>query len=154
MVVRSALILINAVVSAYLDKDDDESDNDTRFCKTWFQQYGWGDGPFGEADTLSRAKGTSVDGLADAGVLVSGGGKVQLLRYAEYPETWDPSEDMRLPIWEGLHHLIKAHQTGGDAKAARLYEKLGSMTGPIYLLATRLYQICRAERLGRGCTAV
>ncbi|HJK78657.1 MAG TPA: DUF1156 domain-containing protein [Methanocorpusculum sp.] len=145
MTVRSALVLINTVVSAYLDKDDDESDTDTRFCKTWFQQYGWDEGPFGEADTLSRAKGTSVDGLADAGVLVSGSGKVRLLRYTEYPENWDPTEDTRLPIWEGLHHLIKAHQTGGNAKAARLYAQLGSMTSPIYLLATRLYQICEQK---------
>ena len=145
MTVRSALLLINTVVSAYLDKDDDESDSDTRFCKTWFQQYGWNDGPFGEADILSRAKGTSVDGLAEAGVLISGGGKVRLLRYTEYPEDWDPSEDTRLPIWEGLHHLIKAHQTGGNTKAARLYSQLGSMTNPIYLLATRLYQMCEQK---------
>ncbi|HJK49353.1 MAG TPA: hypothetical protein O0X15_05165, partial [Methanocorpusculum sp.] len=145
MTVRSALLLINTVVSAYLDKDDDESDSDTRFCKTWFQQYGWNDGPFGEADILSRAKGTSVDGLAEAGVLISGGGKVRLLRYTEYPEDWDPSEDTRLPIWEGLHHLIKAHQTGGNTKAALLYSQLGSMTNPIYLLATRLYQMCEQK---------
>lgn len=148
MTVRSALVLINAVVSAYLDKDDDESDTDTRFCKTWFQQYGWDAGPFGEADTLSRAKGTSVDGLANAGVLVAGGGNVRLQRYTEYPEDWDPAEDPRLPIWKGLHHLIKAHQTGGNVKAARLYAQLGSMVGPVSLLAHRLYQIC--DRKGKA----
>jgi len=148
MTVRSALVLINAVVSAYLDKDDDESDTDTRFCKTWFQQYGWDACSFGEADTLSRAKGTSVDGLANAGVLVAGGGNVRLQRYIEYPEDWDPAEDTRLPIWKGLHHLIKAHQTGGNVKAARLYAQFGSMAGPVSLLAHRLYQIC--DRKGKA----
>ena len=36
----------------------------TQFCLHWFEQYGWREGPYGDADTLSRAKGTSVDGVA------------------------------------------------------------------------------------------
>jgi putative DNA methylase len=46
---------------------------------------------FGEADVLARAKGTSVDAMKEAGVLQSGGGKVRLLKWAEYPTDWDPA---------------------------------------------------------------
>jgi len=145
MSVHDALILINKILSAYLDKDDNELDADTKFCKAWFEQYGWGEGKYGEADVLARAKGTSVDGLQEAGVLQSGGGKVRLLRFTEYPDNWDPETDNRLPVWEALHHLIKAHQEGGDARAGRLFGQIQSMSHSINLLATRLYQICEQK---------
>jgi putative DNA methylase len=81
MSVRTALQLINR----YLAEDD--FDADTQFCLNWFEQHGWNEGVFGEADTLSRGKGTSVDGMRDAGVLKSGAGKVRLLKWSEsaYP---------------------------------------------------------------------
>src|SRR3984893_6370212 len=66
MSVRTALQLINRFLA------EDDFDPDTQFCLHWFQEYGWGEGSFGVADTLSRAKGTSVDGVRDAGVLESG----------------------------------------------------------------------------------
>jgi len=142
MTVHDALLLINKVLSAYLDQDDNELDADTKFCKAWFEQYGWTEGKYGEADVLARAKGTSVDGLQEAGVLQSGGGKVRLLRFTEYPNDWDPETDSRLPVWEALHHLIKAHQEGGDAKAGKLFGQIEAMAQSINLLTTRLYQIC------------
>ena len=62
MSVRTALQLINRFLA------EDDFDADTQFCLHWFEQYGWSAGSFGEADTLARAKGTSVDGVRDAGV--------------------------------------------------------------------------------------
>ena len=38
----------------------------------------------GDADTLARAKGTSVDGVKHAGVLYASGGIVRLLKWNEY----------------------------------------------------------------------
>ena len=145
MTVHDALLLINKVLSAYLDQDDNELDSDTKFCKAWFEQYGWTEGKYGEADVLARAKGTSVEGLREAGVLQSGGGKVRLLRFTEYPNDWDPETDSRLPVWEALHHIIKAHQEGGDTKAGKLFGQIEYMTAQINLLATRLYQICEQK---------
>lgn len=147
MTVHDALILINKVVSAYMDKDDDESDSDTKFCKTWFEKYGWNDGAYGEADVLAKAKGTSVEGLVEAGVIKSKSGKVKLIHFKDYPDDWDPDKDTRLPIWEGLHYLMKYHQEGGDVKAGGLLSKLGNMSQSINLLAIRQYQICEQKGL-------
>lgn len=145
MTVHEALIQINKVLSAYLDKDDDESDEDTKFCKVWFEKHGWKEGEYGEAELLSKAKGTSVEGLVEAGVVKSGGGKVQLIHFKDYPDDWDPQKDKRLPIWEGLHYMVKYHQNGGETKARGLYADLEYMSQSMNLLATRLYQICEQK---------
>ena len=65
MTVRTALQLINRFLA------EDDFDADTQLCLHWFEQYGWEAGKFGEADTLARAKGTSVEGVKQAGVLDS-----------------------------------------------------------------------------------
>jgi len=74
MTVRTALQLINRFLA------EDDFDKDTQFCLHWFEQYGWDEGAFGEADVLARAKATAVDALDEAGVAQSGGGSVRLLR--------------------------------------------------------------------------
>ena len=89
MSVKTALQLINRFLA------EDDFDHDTQFCLHWFEQYGWKEGKFGEADTLARAKGTSVDGVKQAGVLYAAGGVVRLLKWADYPTDWDPTEQIR-----------------------------------------------------------
>jgi putative DNA methylase len=84
MSVLTALQLINRFLA------EDDFDADTQFCLHWFEQYGWTEGVFGEADVLARSKSTSVDAMKEAGVLHSGGGKVRLLKWSEYPTDWDP----------------------------------------------------------------
>jgi putative DNA methylase len=108
MSVRTALQLINRFLA------EDDFDHDSQFCLHWFQQYGWKEGKFGEADTLARAKGTSVKGVEDAGVLYATGGIVRLLKWPEYPDDWDPQTDNRLPVWELLHHLIRIFKSEGE----------------------------------------
>ena len=51
-----ALALINRAITDYLNPDRGNFDNDTLFCDDWFSQYGWGQGQFGEADTLLAPK--------------------------------------------------------------------------------------------------
>ena len=142
MSVRTALQLINRFLA------EDDFDADTQFCLHWFEQYGWGEGVFGEADTLARAKGTSVDGVKEAGVIQSGGGKVRLLKWAEYPTDWNPSIDIRLPVWEALHQLIRALKQGGESTSGALLAALGGKTEAVRQLAYRLYTLC--ERLGQA----
>src|SRR5262245_745867 len=77
MTVRTALQLINRFLA------EDDFDADTQFCLHWFETYGWSECRFGEADVLARAKGTSVDGVAEASVLESGGGSVRLYKWKE-----------------------------------------------------------------------
>jgi putative DNA methylase len=147
MSVRTALKLINRFLA------EADFDQDTQFCLHWFDQHGWGDGVYGEADVLARAKGTSVDGLDEAGVVHSGGGKVRLLRPAEYPSGWDPSGDTRVPIWEALHQLIRTLRTEGETAAGRLLAEVKSKGEAIRQLAYRLYTLCERRALPEDARA-
>nr|WP_284352184.1 DUF1156 domain-containing protein [Roseisolibacter agri] len=140
MAVRTALSLINRFLA------DDDFDADTQFCLAWFEQHGWNAGTFGSANVLAQAKGTSVDGVHAAGVLRSGGGEVQLLRPAEYPEHWDPSSDSRLPVWELLHHLVRVLRAGGEFEAGVVLGAAQPKADSVRQLAYRLYTLC--ERAG------
>jgi putative DNA methylase len=142
MSVRTALQLINRFLA------EDDFDAETLFCLHWFAQHGWSEGTFGTADTLSRGKGTSVDGMREAGVLQSGGGKVRLFKWAEYPTNWDPRTDAQIPIWEALHQLIRTLNQGGESDAGALLASLGSKAEAVRQLAYRLYTLC--ERLGQA----
>ncbi len=140
MSVRTALQLINRFLA------EDDFDHDTQFCLSWFGQYGWKEGKFGEADTLARAKGTSVDGVKQAGVLYATGGVVRLLKWAEYPTDWAPGADTRLPIWEVLHQLIRLFKTEGESGAGGMLAAVQSKAEATRQLAYRLYTLC--ERAG------
>jgi len=145
MRVQTALQLINRFFA------EEDFEPDTQFCLHWFEQYGWAEGPFGEADVLARAKGTSVEGVAEAGVVEAGKGKVRLQRVADYPVDWDPAPDSRIPVWEALHHLIRTLKHGGGERpaAALLAEpKLMNRLDALRQLAYRLYTLC--ERQGRA----
>jgi putative DNA methylase len=142
MNVRTALRLINRFLA------EDDFDADTQFCLHWFEQHGWTEGVFGDADVLARSKSTSVDAMKEAGVLKSGGGKVRLLKWAEYPSDWDPRTDTRTPVWEALHQLIRALKHGGEAASGALLAALGGKAEAVRQLAYRLYTLC--ERLGNA----
>ncbi|MFG0450542.1 DUF1156 domain-containing protein [Shewanella sp. YQ_9] len=140
MSVKTALQLINRFLA------EDDFDHDTQFCLHWFEQQGWSVGRFGEADVLARAKGTSVQGLSEAGVLRAGQGDVQLYKWQELPTDWDPAHDNRTPVWEGLHHLIRVLNGQGAAAAGTLLAGMADKSDAIRALAYRLYTLC--ERKG------
>lgn len=140
MTVRAALQLVNRFLA------EDDFDADTQFCLHWFEQQGWSAGQFGAADVLARAKGTAVDGVKQAGVVESGGGKVRLLRWADYSAEWDPERDLRLPVWEVLHQLIRVLKSEGEASAGRVLASVATRAEAARQLAYRLYTLC--ERKG------
>jgi putative DNA methylase len=142
MTIHTALQLINRFLA------EDDFDPDTQFCLHWFEQNGWKVGRFGDADTLARAKGTSVDGVRDSGVVESGGGIVRLRKWSEYPADWNPQAGVRLPIWEALHQLIRALKQGGEPASGALLALLGGKVEAVRQLAYRLYTLC--ERLGQA----
>ncbi len=146
MSVHDALILINRAITDYLNPDSGNFDNDTLFCDDWFSQYGWGQGQFGEADTLARAKGTSVDGVRDAGVIESGGGKVRLLKWSEYPTDWDPKTDTRIPVWEACHQMIRVLNQQGEAEAGSLLARMPERGEHIRQLAYHLYTLFERKK--------
>ncbi|WP_316390701.1 DUF1156 domain-containing protein [Citrobacter farmeri] len=140
MSVKTALQLINRFLA------EDDFDHDTQFCLHWFEQQGWRVGKFGEADVLARAKGTSVAGLQEAGVISSGQGEVQLLKWTELPTDWAPERDNRTPVWEGLHQLIRILNSEGASGAGAMLGRLSDKSDAIRSLAYRLYTLC--ERKG------
>ncbi|MGK2925240.1 MAG: DUF1156 domain-containing protein [Lysobacterales bacterium] len=140
MSVRTALQLINRFLA------EDDFDHDTQFCLHWFEGQGWAEGKFGDAVVLTRAKGTSVGGLQESGVVESGAGKLRLLRWAELPKDWSPETDTRTPVWEALHHLIRALNQVGESAAGGLLARMPALAEPMRALAYRLYTLC--ERKG------
>ena len=149
MSVRTALTLINQALDEFLAEQEGEYDADTRWALAWFEQFGHNEAAYGVAETLSKAKNTSVNGLAEAGILEARAGKVRLLKISEVSETseiWDPRKDKRLTAWESAAHLIHALENGGEESAAELLAKLGPVAEVARDLAYRLYTVC--ERKG------
>lgn len=148
MRVRSALELINQVLDDILEEQVGDVDPETRWAIAWFDEYGFGGGPFGRAETLSKAKNASVEGLARAGIIRQTPGKVRLLARHELPDHYDPAEDQRPTVWEATQHLVKALEDGGEERAASLLARLGAHADAARELAYRLYAI--ADRRGRA----
>jgi len=139
MSVRTALQLINRFIG------EDDFDHDTQFCLAWFEQHGWVGGKYGDADVLARAKGTSVGGLIEAGVVDSAGGDLRLLKWAEMPRDWSPENDSRLAVWEGLHQLIRALNQDGESAAGALLARMPDKTASLNSLMYRLYTLCERQ---------
>lgn len=150
--VREALALINETLDEALAEQEGDFDADSRWALAWFEQNGFDEGEYGVAETLSKAKNTSIGGLAEAGILESKRGKVRLLKPEELPATWDPATDPRLTAWEVVHHLVRALNAGGENAAALLVAKLGTKAEIARELAYRLYALC--ERKKRAAEAL
>jgi putative DNA methylase len=141
MTVRDALLLINRVLAEVIQEQEGDLDPETRWATTWFEQHRHGEQSFGEADSLARSKVTTVDGLVRTGIVKAGGGLVQLLPRESLPDDYDPRQDQRPTVWEGVQHLIK-RLARGEAAAAELLGQLGAGAEPVRELAYRLYQVC------------
>ncbi len=148
--VRTALQLINQELDAYLAEQEGNMDADTRFALSWFEQFGFDEGAFGQADVLARAKNTSVQGVVEAFIARAGQGKVQLYtptELYEYNANWSPAEDKRATVWEATHHLIERLNRHSESGAAMLVAKMpDELSAEARALAYRLYNIC--ERKG------
>jgi putative DNA methylase len=152
MKVREALALINQTLDKVLSEQEGDFDADTRWALAWFEQFGFNDGPFGDAETLSKAKNTAIGGLETAGIVITRPSKVRLLRPADLPTDWDPTKDTRLTVWEMVHHLVRVLEAGGEGAAAGLAAKLDGKAEIARELAYRLYTVC--ERKKRAAEAL
>lgn len=144
--VRDALALINQTLDEVLAEQEGDFDADSRWSLAWFEQYGFTEGEYGVAETLSKAKNTSIAELARDGFLASKAGKVRLLRPSELPADWDPAHDARLTVWEMVHHLVRVLEAGGEGAAAELVAKIGAKAETARELAYRLYTICERKK--------
>jgi len=145
MSVRTALALINQALDEILAEQEGEFDADTRWALAWFEECGFEAKDFGRAETLSKAKNTSVHGMVEAGIVEARGGKVRLLRRDELDPDWDPASDRRITVWEMTQHLIRRLDEG-EAAAAALAHHLGANAEVARDLAYRLYLICERKK--------
>ena len=149
--VREALALINQTLDESLAEQEGDFDADSRWALAWFEHSGFAEGEYGVAETLSKAKNTSVAGLVEAGILASSRGKVRLLRPEELPADWDPTTDTRLTAWEMVHHLIRVLGAGGEGGRgrARRQARRQGRARPRALLPP-LHPLRAQEARGRG----
>jgi putative DNA methylase len=132
MSVRSALARINEILDQVLTEQEGDFDPTTRFAIAWYRQCGYGTGKFGDANNIANARNTTVEAMHRGGILTSAAGKVTLLSPAALPTHYDPARDERISVWEVLHHMIAALESGGIAESAALLAAAGSRTdGPV-----------------------
>ena len=144
--VRGALALINQTLDEALAEQEGDFDADSRWALAWLEHSGFAEGAYGVAETLSKAKNTSVAGMVEAGIVTSKGGKVRLLRPDELSADWDPATDRRLTAWQSVHHLVRLLEAGGENAAAGLVAKMGSKAEIARELAYRLYTMCERKK--------
>jgi putative DNA methylase len=153
MSVRTALGLINQTLDEVLAEQEGEFDSDTRWALSWFEQFGMEEGPFGDAETLSKAKNTAITGLQEGGVIVAKGGKVRLVKRPDLPKAWNPTTDKRLTVWEVTQHLIHRLEQQGETGAAELIGQLGGIAEVARDLAYRLYSTCERKKWAQEALA-
>jgi len=144
--VRTALQLINRALDEVLAEQEGEYDPETRWAIAWFEEYAMNPGEYGRAETLSKAKNTSVQSLVNAGFLEAKSGKVRLLSRDELAETWNPKEQRHLTVWEVMQRMIHAQDKKGDTASGDILRRGGEKAAIARDLAYRLYTVC--ERKG------
>ena len=140
--VREALAAINRVIAEYDERQQGDLDSETRFCLDWLKQYGFGEGRYGEAETLARSKNVSIEDLGDAKELLLGvGGVVRLSPMDEY------GSDRRVRLgemtaWEAAFRMAY-HLNREDGRriegAAEVARGMGSRAESVERLARILY---------------
>lgn len=141
MTVRSALQIINEEIDYFFNEQDGELDRESRFCVDMYSQYAFNEMKFGDADTLARAKNTSVHTMAMNGVLKAEKGIVQLLERTELSEKIAADSS----TWLFCQQLTQAMSQGGIESCAKIIAPMyGSAPERAKDLAYRLFTI--AER--------
>ena len=158
MRVRQALALINQTLDETLAEQEGEFDAETRWTLAWFEQFGMEEGPFGLAETLSKAKNTAINGLVEAGIISARSGKVRLLKREEIVLQASsllskPAGTMPAPQWQIVQRLIQELETGGELAAAGLLRQLGNAGEPARDLAYRLYNMCDRKKWAQEALA-
>jgi len=116
MRVRTALQLINQSLDDVLSQQEGDFDAATRWAVAWFEQFGINEGLYGDAETLSKAKNTSVAGMQEAGIVAASGGKVRLRRREEMAGVGDGAAVSAGGV-RGMAGSAAAGGRGGQAAA-------------------------------------
>lgn len=145
MSVRSALQIINQELDSYFSDQDGELDRESRFCVELYTQYAFNDVKFGEADVLARAKNTSIEGIANKGVLLAERGTVHLKTREELASVNLPITPMTWLLTQRLTHALVAG--GGVEACARIVNECPSVSSDnAKALAYRLFTIADKKK--------
>ena len=68
------------------------------------------------------------------------------MKWLEYPADWDPKQDNRTPVWEALHHLIRALNQEGESGAGKLLAGMPERSESIRQLTYHLYTLCERKK--------
>lgn len=144
MSVRSALQIINQLIDEFFNEQEGDLDSESRFCVELFSQVAFNPIKYGIAEVLATAKSISISKLAQAGVLTSSKGSVQLSCRDDLQEFSVMNSNV---TWLVTQQITKAFEKHGIDGATKI---LARVTGPMAenakALAYRLYTI--AERKG------
>ena len=153
--VREALMAINRAIADYDERQEGDLDSESRFCLDWLKQHGYEEGPYGDAETLARAKNVAIGKLQDVdGLLTAEGGRVKLLSL----DAFSDSEQLTLgdtTAWEGCfrmaYHLNREDGRGIEG-AAHIGREMGSNVESVERLGRILYN--HYDRKGDSQNAV
>ena len=153
--VRDALAAINRAIADYDERQEGNLDSESRFCLDWLKQHGYGEGPYGDAETLARAKNVAIRKLQHSdGLLTAEEGKVQLLPL----DAFSDSEQLTLgdtTAWEGCFRMayhLNREDGGGIEGAASVGREMGSNVESVERLGRILYN--HYDRKGDSQNAV
>ena len=147
LTLREVLALIDQALNEALAAQEDALDAASRWALAWFERHGFEAGEHGEAETLAKAKGTSMAAVMEAGLVRARAGRVRLLRPEALPSWWGPAIDARPSVWNTLHHLLRLLALGGPVAAAVAVARL-ARADLARDLCYRLHAVC--ERTHRG----
>ncbi len=150
MPVSAALGIINDVLGEVLDGEEAELDADTRFALSWYAEFEYRDGAAGDAESMAKAKNTSLEGLQASGIGTARAGKFRLYTRSELEPDWNPAQDDRFTVWEALQHLVATLERS-ETEAAELLHTLGGHGERARQLAYLLYQ--KADEKGWSAEA-
>lgn len=139
MDIRSALRLINKVLDEFLNSQDTELDNESKFCIDLYKQVGFDEIKFGEAQLLATAKNVSPARMRDMGIIESGRGFVRLLRREELKDHIDN-------VWALMQRAVWWEiEEGAEECVKRLLIDHEGKIEPMKRLAYRVYNIADVQ---------
>lgn len=142
MEVKTALQLINRELDEMLNGLQGNFDNITRFLISWFEKFGLDRGDFGAAESIAKARVSSVDNVRRVGLVESKGGFVRIFSRPELPDNLLVNSNLDLPVWGKLQALIRVLEHNGEMKAGEFLSSLPStQVEEIKDLAYCLYDI-------------
>ena len=146
MTVRAALGLINQSLDGFLAPQDAELDPISLFAASWYEAYGMEVAPYGDAETLAKARNVSVEEVRRAGVVQAAAGRVKLLPRSELMAA--PGA----PTWVALQVIVAVLDEQGEAAAAALLAQVPKPSN-VRDLAYRLHAVAQREGWAAEATA-